>query len=140
MDPSRALFARTRKILRLHALGTALAMLAVLRIETFYDRVLIAVLGLMLMQVGIWQLTSSLLPNQREYRPLRNETDYFLSLPRTWSHRPPPPPPQLSIRRSYSRTTRTSSGSTTELPRSRVDSSRGSSPCSPAWTTCPPPR
>lgn len=66
--------------LLLTLLGTALAMLAVLRIETFYDRVLIAVLGLMLMQVGIWQLTSSLLPNQREYRPLRNETDYFLSL------------------------------------------------------------
>ena len=45
-----------------------------------YERVLIAVLGLLLMQVGIWQLTATLLPDQREYRPLRKETDYFLSL------------------------------------------------------------
>lgn len=62
------------------ATGTGLALYAVLRIDALYDRVLVAVLGLLLMQVGIWQLTATLLPNQREYRPLRKETDYFLSL------------------------------------------------------------
>lgn len=62
------------------ATGTGLALYAVLRIDAMYDRVLVAVLGLLLMQVGIWQLTATLLPNQREYRPLRKETDYFLSL------------------------------------------------------------
>lgn len=60
--------------------GTGLALFAVLRLEAMYDRVLVAVLGLLLMQVGIWQLTATLLPNEREYRPLRKETDYFLSL------------------------------------------------------------
>lgn len=60
--------------------GTALALYAVMRIDTLYDRMLVAVLGLLLMQMGIWQLTATLLPNQREYRPLRKEVDYFLSL------------------------------------------------------------
>ena len=46
------------------------------------------------------------------------------------SRRRSPPPPQVSIRRSCSRTKRTSSGSTTEAPRSRVDCPRGVSPCS----------
>ena len=46
---------------------------------------------------------------------------------------PGPPPCQESIRRSCSRTKRTSSGSTTEAPRSRVDMLLGVSPCSPAW-------
>lgn len=60
--------------------GTGLALYAVMRIDTLYDRMLVSVLGLLLMQIGIWQITASLLPNQREYRPLRKETDYFLSL------------------------------------------------------------
>lgn len=60
--------------------GTGLALYAVLRIGGLYDRVLVAALGLLLMQVGIWQFTATLLPNQREFRPLRKETDYFLSL------------------------------------------------------------
>lgn len=60
--------------------GTGLALYAVMRIDTLYDRMLVSILGLLLMQIGIWQITASLLPNQREYRPLRKETDYFLSL------------------------------------------------------------
>lgn len=60
--------------------GTGLALYAVMRIDALYDRMLVSVLGLLLMQIGIWQITASLLPNQREYRPLRKETDYFLSL------------------------------------------------------------
>lgn len=66
--------------LLLTLVGTGLALYAVLSIEALYDRLLVAVLGLLLMQMGIWQLTATLLPNQREYRPLRKETDYFLSL------------------------------------------------------------
>jgi hypothetical protein len=61
-------------------IGTGLALYAVMQIDALYDRMLVSVLGLLLMQVGIWQLTASFLPNQREYRPLRKETDYFLSL------------------------------------------------------------
>ena len=68
--------------LLLTAAGTALALYAVLAIDGLYNRVLVAVLGLLIMQMGIWQLTATLLPNQREYRPLRKETDYFLSLVR----------------------------------------------------------
>ena len=63
-------------------LGTAIALWAVLRIEGVYERVLVAALGLLLMQIGIWQITATLMPNAREYVPLRKETDYFLTLVR----------------------------------------------------------
>jgi hypothetical protein len=47
-----------------------------------YDRVLVAMLGLLLMQLGVWQVTSTLMPNQRTYLGLRKEADYFLTLVR----------------------------------------------------------
>ncbi|HSJ15629.1 MAG TPA: hypothetical protein VK939_14495 [Longimicrobiales bacterium] len=68
--------------LALTILGTGIALYAVLRIEPLYDRLLMAALGLLLMQLGVWQITATLMPNQREYLPLRKETDYFLTLVR----------------------------------------------------------
>ena len=41
-----------------------------------------AALGLLIMAIGIWQLTRIFCPNEREYKPLREETDYFLKLVR----------------------------------------------------------
>lgn len=66
----------------LTVLGTAIALYAVLKMHSIYERVLIAGLGLLIMQLGVWQITSTLMPNQREYVPLRKETDYFLTLVR----------------------------------------------------------
>jgi hypothetical protein len=54
----------------------------VLVIEPMYDRVLMVLLGLLLLELGIWEVTRALFPSQRVYRPLRKETDYFLSLVR----------------------------------------------------------
>ncbi len=62
--------------------GTAIVLFAVLAIETTYTRVLVVALGLILLEAGIWEITRSLFPNEREFRPLRKETDYFLTVVR----------------------------------------------------------
>ena len=68
--------------LALTVLGTAIALYSVLELDGLYERVLVAALGLVLIQLGVWQISTSLMPNEREYRPLRKETDYFLTLVR----------------------------------------------------------
>jgi hypothetical protein len=55
---------------------------AVLHVDEVYDRVLLVLLGLVLIEAGVWRITQSLFPNEREYRPLRKETDYFVTLVR----------------------------------------------------------
>jgi hypothetical protein len=67
-------------------IGASLVMLAVYRFEGLYERVLVAALGLIVMELGIWQVTNAFFPNQREYKPLRKETDYFLALVRRLNH------------------------------------------------------
>ena len=62
--------------------GAGTVIYAVLAIEPIRDRVLVASLGLVIMEIGIWQLTRIFFPNEREYKPLREETDYFLKLVR----------------------------------------------------------
>ena len=62
--------------------GTATVIYAVTRVDALRDRVLIATLGLIVMELGIWQITRVFFPNEREFKPLREETDYFLKLVR----------------------------------------------------------
>jgi hypothetical protein len=62
--------------------GMLLVAWAVVYVEPLYDRVLLAALGLVLLEAGIWQVTQSIFPNERDYRPLRRETDYFIVLVR----------------------------------------------------------
>lgn len=64
------------------ALGAAIVVYAVYQVDPVRERVLYAVLGLLVMEIGIWQFTSFLFPNERAFRPLRKETDYFLKLVR----------------------------------------------------------
>lgn len=62
--------------------GTLCVLYAVLYIGELYDRLLVAGLGLVLIEAGIWRITQSLFPNERAFKPLRKETDYFISLVR----------------------------------------------------------
>ncbi|MGQ0813267.1 MAG: hypothetical protein ACT4O1_02245 [Gemmatimonadota bacterium] len=66
----------------LTALGAAIVVYAVYLVEPMRERVLFALLGLFIMEIGIWQVTAFLFPNEREFAPLRTETDYFLKLVR----------------------------------------------------------
>ncbi|HEY0671512.1 MAG TPA: hypothetical protein VGD27_04545 [Longimicrobiales bacterium] len=62
--------------------GTATVIYAVARVEPLRERLLVAALGLIVMELGIWQITRVFFPNEREFKPLREETDYFLKLVR----------------------------------------------------------
>ncbi len=62
--------------------GAGTVIYAVLGVEPLRDRVLVAALGLIVMELGIWQITRVFFPNEREFKPLREETDYFLKLVR----------------------------------------------------------
>lgn len=62
--------------------GTLFVLYAVLYIGELYDRLLVAALGLVLIEAGIWRVTQSLFPNERAFKPLRKETDYFIALVR----------------------------------------------------------
>jgi hypothetical protein len=62
--------------------GMLLIGYAVMLVEPTYERVLTAALGVVLLQAGVWQITQSLFPNERAFRPLRRETDYFITLVR----------------------------------------------------------
>ena len=62
--------------------GIATVGYAVFAIDSLWDRSLVAALGLIIMELGIWQVTRAFFPNDREYKPLRHETDYFLKLVR----------------------------------------------------------
>jgi hypothetical protein len=66
----------------LSLLGAGVVAFAVYRIESLYERALIAALGLVVMELGIWQVTRAFFPNEREFKPLRHETDFFLKLVR----------------------------------------------------------
>jgi hypothetical protein len=62
--------------------GTLLVLYALLHVDELYDRLLVAALGLVLIQAGVWRITQSLFPDERHFRPLRKETDYFITLVR----------------------------------------------------------
>ncbi|MBR9990670.1 MAG: hypothetical protein KFH98_13000 [Gemmatimonadetes bacterium] len=62
--------------------GTLLIAYSVMYVEGMYDRLLVVALGLVLIEAGIWRVTQSLFPNDRNFRPLRKETDYFITLVR----------------------------------------------------------
>jgi hypothetical protein len=62
--------------------GMMLIGYAVVLVEPTWERVLTAALGVVLLQAGVWQITQSLFPNERDFRPLRRETDYFITLVR----------------------------------------------------------
>jgi hypothetical protein len=62
--------------------GMVVILWAVLGTDTVLERILWAGLGVVLMEAGIWRITQSLFPDERSYRPLRKETDFFITLVR----------------------------------------------------------
>lgn len=63
--------------------GVALVLVAVLFFfENLYVRIAIVLLGLGLIETGIWNLASPILPSERKYMTLRTEVDSFIRLVR----------------------------------------------------------
>jgi len=72
-----------RKILAvgLPILGTVLVFLAILVPTISLDlrlQIGVVLLGLLLIEAGVWRLTAKVLPNQRKYLALRAEVDAFI--------------------------------------------------------------
>lgn len=62
--------------------GILVVLYAVTEVTESYERMLFAALGLVLVQAGIWRVTQSIFPDERNFGPLRRETDYFITLVR----------------------------------------------------------
>ena len=62
--------------------GMIVILWAVLATDTVLERVVWAGVGVILMEAGIWRITQAIFPDERSYRPLRKETDYFITLVR----------------------------------------------------------
>jgi hypothetical protein len=62
--------------------GMLVILYGILAADCVYIRLLYAGLGIVLMEAGIWRITQSIFPDERAYRPLRRETDYFITLVR----------------------------------------------------------
>lgn len=74
----------TRKYLQVlfPLIGSFLVFTAILTIRGTVLQVLVAILGLLLIESGILRLTQAFLPNERKYQALRREVDYFIVLVR----------------------------------------------------------
>lgn len=75
-------FVRRWTQLALSLLGSAIVLYAAFGVERAYDRVVVALVGLVILELGIWQITRAFFPNEREFKPLRKEADFFLGLVR----------------------------------------------------------
>lgn len=66
----------------LPVLGVALVLVAVVFFVSLYVQIAIVLLGLVLIEAGIWNLASPMLPSERKYLALRAEVDGFIGLVR----------------------------------------------------------
>jgi hypothetical protein len=66
----------------LSILGVVVILSAVLFVRELRSQVAIVVLGMLLLEVGVWKLAHHVLPSERQYLALRCETDLFLTLVR----------------------------------------------------------
>ena len=66
----------------LPAVGTVLVFGAVVLVYNLTMQIILVLLGLVLIDAGIWKLTAPFLPNERRYNGLRAEVKRFLELVR----------------------------------------------------------
>jgi len=87
-DDTQATTRSCRRILRqrldtgLPFLGVVVILSAVLFMPEFRGQVAIVVLGMLLLEAGVWKLAHHVLPCERQYLALRYETDVFITLVR----------------------------------------------------------
>ena len=78
---------RTRKLIdaSIPIVGAVIVFLAVVLISDVHleARLITALVGVLLIEAGAWNLTNPLLPNERTYLALREEVDDFIGLVRS---------------------------------------------------------
>ena len=60
--------------------GVGIILGAVLFMQEIRGQVTVVVLGIFMIQIGVWKLSTQLLPSDRQYNALRIEGDQFLGL------------------------------------------------------------
>jgi len=60
--------------------GVCITLGAVLFLEALHARVAVVVLGLLMIETGVWKLAHQLLPSERQFHTLRTEGERFLLL------------------------------------------------------------
>lgn len=66
----------------LRILGMVLVVGAILLGRSIYSQLAVGLVGLMCMELGVWQLAHRLLPNDRRFHALRRELDAFVECSR----------------------------------------------------------
>ncbi|MGH7467062.1 MAG: hypothetical protein ACRENP_03655 [Longimicrobiales bacterium] len=62
--------------------GTVLVFAAVVLVYNLTAQIILVLIGLLMIDAGIWKLTAPLFPNERRYKALRDEVDRFIHLVR----------------------------------------------------------
>lgn len=62
------------------AVGMALVIGAVVLGESVAVQLALVIAGLLMTEAGLWRLADSVLPDERRYLALRNETEHFITL------------------------------------------------------------
>lgn len=75
---------KLRKVIELGlpVLGVALVLFAVIVFVNLYVQIAVVLVGLILIEAGIWNLANPILPSERKYWALRSEVDDFIVLVR----------------------------------------------------------
>ena len=66
----------------LRILGMVLVVGAILLARSMYSQLAVGLVGLMCIELGVWQLAHRLLPNDRRFHALRRELDAFVECSR----------------------------------------------------------
>jgi hypothetical protein len=66
----------------LRILGMGLIVGAILLVRSIYSQLAVVLVGLMCIELGVWQLAHRLLPNDRRFHALRRELDAFVECSR----------------------------------------------------------
>ena len=63
-------------------LGTVIVLAGALLLFNLYARMAAVIIGVFLIEAGVWKLAHPLLPNERKFAALRSEVDDFIDLVR----------------------------------------------------------
>jgi len=63
-------------------LGMVIVFSGILVVHDLQTQIIVVLLGVLLIEAGVWKLTSPLLPSERRYTELRDEVDRFIGLVR----------------------------------------------------------
>lgn len=62
--------------------GSSIIFLAILFVLDPVVQIVLAAVGVLMIQAGIWKLTQPILPSERKFQALRREVDHFIGLVR----------------------------------------------------------